>query len=64
MASSYPKPSWYLVVKVTMLNKGITVTELAKEIGASRVHTSYVINGRTQSEVLKNKIFEFLGISA
>lgn len=60
----YPRPPWYWDVKKALVDQDLTVTRLADELGVSRVYVSQVINGKSQSKVLENRILKRLGITA
>lgn len=51
-----------LAIKKKMLEQGITVTELAKELGIQRTFLSGIISGKRNSKEIENKLKErFLG---
>lgn len=56
MAIATQTPSWGIRVKQTLLERSMSITQLAEELGYDRVWVSQVINGRKQSEDLKDKI--------
>jgi lambda repressor-like predicted transcriptional regulator len=50
-------------VKKCLIDKGMTLTDLAKKIGYSRVHVSNVIHGHWQSQNVRTAIARALGKS-
>jgi len=48
-------------VKIVLINKGLTIADLARMTGFSREHLSGVINGRYQSERARKIIALALG---
>lgn len=62
MAIATQTPAWGIKVKQKMLEKSMSITQLAKQLGYDRVWVSQVINGRKQSEDLKDKICHHLGL--
>ena len=55
-------PGWGKNVKKVLIDKGMTMNELADQIGLSRTHLSAVICGRVESESAKEKICDYLGL--
>lgn len=53
---------WCMAVKVKMLEKHMTVAELAKETGVSRDNVSLVINGKQWNDETIAKIVQTLGV--
>lgn len=51
-----------LKVKIALLKKGLTQTELAKNLGVSRQRISNVITGAVRSKSLEKRIYEYLDI--
>ena len=56
-------PAWGIKVKTALMERGMTVTELAQELGYSRCFVSCVINGTDESDILKDRIENYLGIA-
>lgn len=54
---------WDITVKKRLIEKNITITDLAKAIGFSRVYVSYVINGQHHSNSIKKLICDELELS-
>lgn len=51
-----------LAIKKKMLEQGITVTELAKELGIQRTYLSGIISGQRNSKEVESKLKEmYLG---
>ena len=47
-----------LAIKKKMLEQGITVTELAKELGIQRTYLSGIISGQRNSKKVESKLKE------
>lgn len=60
MAIATQTPLWGIKVKKVLLEKSMSITQLAQNLGYDRVWVSQVINGRKQSEDLKDKICHYL----
>ncbi len=59
--------TWEKDVKKALIERDMTVSQLAAEIGFSRTYVSCVINGiynSNSSHSVKQKICEYLGIAA
>lgn len=54
---------WCKQAKCELINRDMTVGELAEKIGKSREYTSAVINGRIYSEPAVKEISDVLNIS-
>ena len=52
-----------ITVKKKLIEKSITISELAEALGCSRGHASRVINGKNDNVDTKTAICEFLGLS-
>ena len=48
-------------VKKLLIDKDLTITELARRIGKSRVWTSYIVNGHLESPEVRKAIAWELG---
>ena len=59
----YKLSDWCKRAQITMLEKDITTTDVANEIGYTTPYVTSVLNGRLISDTAINKISEFLGIS-
>ena len=55
---------WCENVKIAMIERELSVQDLADAIGMSRVYTSAVINGRVQSEPAMRLISDTLNIES
>lgn len=53
---------WCKKVKIELILKDMTVTELADELGMSRGHVSAVVNGRTYSQNTVKLISDYFNI--
>ena len=53
---------WSKTVKKALVDRGLSVSQLAKGIGSSRPHVSAVINGRLHSPKTQAHVSEYLGI--
>lgn len=53
---------WCKNAKKALINKDMSIGDLAKAIGRSREYTSAVVNGRIISEPAKKEISDFLNI--
>lgn len=62
IARTHQTPLWGIKVKQILLERNISVAQLAKDIGKSRAWTSALINGIRNSEVTKEKINRYLGL--
>lgn len=62
MAVATQTPPWGIKVKQMLLEKSMSITQLAEDLGYDRVWVSQVINGRKQSADLKDKICHYLGL--
>jgi transcriptional regulator with XRE-family HTH domain len=51
-------------VKKALIDRGLTITKLADELGMCRTHVSNVVNGTRPSKPAKEAICEYLGITA
>ncbi len=60
MAVATQTPPWGIKVKQALLEKSMSITQLATDLGYDRVWVSQVINGRKQSDDLKDKICRYL----
>lgn len=60
MAVATQTPMWGIKVKQVLLEKSMSITQLAKNLGYDRVWVSQVINGKKQSEELKTMICHYL----
>jgi lambda repressor-like predicted transcriptional regulator len=49
-------------IKKLLIDKGMTMAELAYESGYSRVHTSYVVNGHFKSKKAREAIARVLDV--
>lgn len=56
-------PPWCKLVKHTLIDKDMDITELANSLDLARPYLSSVINGRVYSQPAVNRISDFLGIS-
>lgn len=60
---STPSDEWCCAVKVELVKRNMTVTDLAEQAGASRDKMSSVINGKMMDEKIAAKVVALLGIS-
>lgn len=60
MAVATQTPPWGIKVKKVLLEKSMSITQLAQNLGYDRVWVSQVINGKKQSEELKTTICHYL----
>lgn len=56
-------PPWCKLVKHTLIDKDMDVSELATKTGLARPYLSSIINGRIYSQPAVNKVSDCLGIS-
>lgn len=57
-------PAWGIKVKTALLERGMSITDLAKALGYSRCFVSSVINGTDESDILKERIETFLDVAS
>ena len=57
-------PPWCKLVKHTLIDKDMDVSELATKTGLARPYLSSIINGRIYSQPAVNKVSDCLGISS
>lgn len=57
------RPEWCYEAKKAMVDRNLSVAELARALGMSRGHVSRVINGTLESASLKQTILEYLNIA-
>ena len=53
---------WCRSVKIELLRKGMSVSDLAQAIGKSRVYTSSIVHGRVRAETTERAISDVLNI--
>ena len=58
----YQMPEWAKAVKKELIERNMSVTNLAEAAGLNRVYVSAVLSGRIISESAKNKILAALGL--
>ena len=56
-------PPWCKLVKHTLIDKDMDVSELATKTGLAKPYLSSIINGRIYSQPAVNKVSDCLGIS-
>ena len=56
-------PPWCKLVKHTLIDRDMEVSELANKTGMARPYLSSIINGRVYSQSAVNKVSDYLGIS-
>ena len=56
------QPDWGKEVRIKLIEKDMTVSDLAENVGLSRTHVSAVICGRLESVNAKEKICQYLGL--
>lgn len=56
------QPEWGKEVRKVLIEKDMTINELAECVEMSRTHVSAVVNGRLESVNAREKICSFLGI--
>lgn len=54
---------WCKQVQCALINKDMTINDLAKELGKSRQYISAVVNGRTYAEPTVKEISDLLNIT-
>lgn len=59
-----PKPVWGIEAKKKLLEKNMTVRDLAEELGICRTTVSAVINGKQIRPDVQIAILNYLGLSA
>lgn len=57
-----PTPDWGKAVKKELIDRDMSVTDLANKLGLSREYVSSVLNGRLRSEHIKEQILDRLGM--
>lgn len=57
-------PDWGKTVKKTLIDKDMSIAQLAKELDVSRPYLSNVINGALIYPELQRRICDYLGISS
>lgn len=55
-------PKWAKEAKKALIDKDMTITDLADALGMNRVYLSSVINGRVLSMQAKEKILSYLDL--
>ncbi len=55
-------PLWAKEAKKALIDKDMSITDLADALGMNRVYLSSVINGRVLSSQAKEKILSYLGL--
>ena len=55
-------PKWAKEAKKALIDKDMTITDLADALGMNRVYLSSVINGRVLSTQAKEKILSYLDL--
>ncbi len=56
-------PNWCMNAKIAMVKRGLTVTDVAKNLGLTRVYVSSVLNGRVHTYAAVKRISDYLEIS-
>lgn len=56
-------PNWCMNAKIAMVKRGLTVTDVARKLGLTRVYVSSVLNGRVYTSTAVKRISDFLEIS-
>jgi DNA-binding Xre family transcriptional regulator len=64
MGHKHDLPTWCKDAKKVLIDRNMTVTDLAKAVGMTREHISSVINDKVRSPNTQKIICEHLGISA
>ena len=57
-------PTWCKDAKKELIERDMTVTQLAQDVGMTREHISAVINDKVRSPNTQKIICEHLGVSA
>lgn len=57
-----PLSPWSQAVKIEMIKRNLSVSDIAKQIGKTREYTSRVIHGRTYAEPTMKQISDLLNI--
>lgn len=60
---STPSDNWCCAVKVELVKKNMTISELAEHAGVSRDRMSLVINGKMMNEQIVSEVDKLLGIT-
>lgn len=60
--TSLNRKEWEVKIRLAMFEEGLTVTELAKELGYSRQHVGDTITGRRGSYNAAVQISDHLGV--
>lgn len=58
-----PIPEWGKEVKKVLIDKDMSVTDLANELGLTREYVSKILNGSVRGGDVKTRILERLGLS-
>lgn len=56
-------PEWCKEVKKSLIDRDMSTSEFAEELGLSRTYVSNVINGTYNSPEMRDRICNYLGIS-
>ena len=60
---STPSDNWCCAVKVELVKKNMTISELAEHAGVARDRMSLVINGKMMNEQIVSEVDKLLGIT-
>jgi lambda repressor-like predicted transcriptional regulator len=58
-----PSDEWCQAVKIELVKKNMSVTQLARDVGVSRDRLSLVVNGKMFNEDIIASVDSFLGIN-
>lgn len=53
---------WVKSVRIKMIELGLSVNDLAKEVGYCRGYTSAILNGRVTNETARQTISDYLNL--
>lgn len=62
MKYSYGVPEWAQLARKCLIDRNMTVKEIAAALGYNRSYTSNLLNGVMRSRKAEKRICEFLGI--
>lgn len=57
-------PDWGKEVKKVLIDRDMSITELAKELDLSRSHVTNVINGAFVFPEIQQRICDYLGVAS
>lgn len=56
------RPKWAREARIVMMDKGMTVTKLAENLGVGTQYVSNILTGCRKGESLAKRIFDYLQV--